>query len=42
MTIALAMLTGAMTSAAWVAPRPWCFLLGLLAFGLFSWVRIIQ
>ena len=25
MKIAMAMLTGALTSAAWIAPSPWCY-----------------
>jgi Mn2+/Fe2+ NRAMP family transporter len=38
----IAMLCGAFTSAAWVAPKPWCYLLGAVACLLFIYVRSHQ
>jgi hypothetical protein len=42
MIIALAMLCGAVTSAAWVASRPLCYAFGLASFGLFIVIKGMQ
>lgn len=39
MITGVAMLIGALTSAAWVAPRPWCFVLSLVAWLMFVWIK---
>lgn len=38
----LAMVCGAFTSAAWVAPRPYCYSLGVVSFVLFVMIRRLQ
>lgn len=42
MIIVLAMLIGALTSAAWVATRPLCYVISFLAWALFVIVRYVQ
>ena len=42
MIILAAMIVGALTSAAWVAPRPWCYAISLVAWGLFVWIRSVN
>lgn len=42
MIVACAMLIGAMTSAAWVAPRPYCDFISFVAWLLFVWIRRAQ
>lgn len=39
MTVVYAMICGALTSAAWIAPRPWCWLYGSIASFFFVVVR---
>lgn len=39
MTIFLAMLTGALTSAAWIAPKPYCFYFVAIATVLFIVIK---
>jgi hypothetical protein len=38
----LAMIAGALTSAAWVAKEPWCYVYALIASGFFVAVRRMQ
>jgi hypothetical protein len=38
----LAMIAGALTSAAWVAPQPWCYGYALIASVFFVAVRRMQ
>ena len=40
--VVLAMTAGALTSAAWVAKEPWCYLYALVASGFFVAVRRMQ
>jgi hypothetical protein len=35
------MLVGAFTSAAWIAPRPWCWVLQFLAAALFIAIKMV-
>lgn len=42
MITALAMICGAFTSAAWVAPQPYCYLMGVISFALFVVIRSLQ
>jgi hypothetical protein len=39
MTTFYAILCGALTSAAWVAPKPLCYVFGVISFGLFVLIR---
>jgi len=38
----MAMIAGALTSAAWVAPQPWCYVYALVASIFFVLVRRAQ
>jgi hypothetical protein len=42
MIVILAMICGAFTSAAWVAPKPYCWVLMLVSAGLFIAVKELQ
>lgn len=42
MIITLAMLIGALTSAAWVAPKPFCYIISFVAWILFVYIRRMQ
>jgi hypothetical protein len=42
MIVIAAMIVGALTSASWVAPKPWCYIFSLAAWSLFIWIRSVN